>query len=217
MAENYKVPRAKTYEDISRITFKEIPFEGEWLVHLGRPELGNSHWIIRGESGHGKTSYALQVAKEISKYQRVHYNSLEEGTKKSFKMALDRENIKAIKSKFTYEKETLEQLTKRLDRPKQPKVIIIDSVQYFFRGKRQQHYFDFINRFQNTTFIWICQMENGKPKGAIASDVTFDCDIVIDVQDFKATIYKNRFMAYEPKIISQEKHNIRNPEVIQKG
>ena len=73
--------------------------------------------------------------KEICKSQKVHYNTLEEGTKLSFKKALERSNIKSANSKFTYQKENLTELTARLDRKNQAKVIVIDSVQYFFRRK----------------------------------------------------------------------------------
>lgn len=217
MAENNTVPRAKSYEDLSRAVFKEIKLGDEWTEHLGVPQLGNSSWAICGASGDGKTSYALQIVKEIAKTQKVHYNTLEEGTKKGFKMALERENIKAIKSKFTYEKESLEQLTARLKRPKQPKIVVIDSAQYFFRRKNTNHFIEFIEQFKNTTFIWICQMESGKVKGSVASDIVFESDIVIDVQDFEAKIRKNRFMAYKPRIINHEKYNERKAIVLQKG
>ena len=150
-----KIPRALSYEDINRATFKTIELSEEWQKHLGVPQLGNSHWLIYGGSGQGKTSYALQVVKEICKSQKVHYNTLEEGTKLSFKKALERSNIKSANSKFTYQKENLTELTARLDRKNQAKVIVIDSVQYFFRRKSIEDYFKFCEDFENTTFIWI--------------------------------------------------------------
>lgn len=217
MSEIIKVPRAKTYEDLSRKKFKEIILPEDWKPHLGVPQLGDSSWAIRGESGQGKTSYALQLAKAIAEKQKIHYNTLEEGTKKSFQMALQRENIKLIKSRFTYEKESVKQLIARLDRNRQPRIVIIDSAQYFFRGKKGQDFLNFVEKLSNTTFIWIVQTEKGKVRGAVASDIVFHSDIVIDVENFQATVYKNRFEAYEPRIINLDKYNERTEKLILKG
>ncbi len=212
-----KVQRAHSYEDISSQKFKIIPIQKEWLGHLGEPQLGNSHWLVYGESGHGKTSYVLQIVKMLTEFEKVHYNTLEEGMKQSFKLALKRNNMKIVASKFNFHQEDLEELTKRLDRRRQPKIVVIDSVQYFFRGKQLKHYFDFINKFQNTTFIWVSGADGKKPKGSIANDIYYDADIVINVKDFEAIVMKNRFEAYESRIIWKEGNEQRNIELITQG
>lgn len=211
------VKRAYSYEDINRMSFKTIEIENDWRAHLGEPQLGNSHWLIFGESGHGKTSYLLQVVKMLcQKGQRVHYNTNEEGLKKSFKMALKRNNLKGV-SGFNYQQEDYAQLTERLSRKRQAKIVVIDSVQYFFRGLRSDSYFKFIEQFKDTTFIWISGADGRKPKGKIAEDIYYDADIVVNVKDFEARIEKNRFEAYEPRIIWQDEFNNRQLKLIQKG
>jgi predicted ATP-dependent serine protease len=212
-----KVPRAYSYEDIDRINFPEIKLDEEWKEHLGEPQLGNSHWLVYGGSGHGKTSYVLQVVKQIcSQSQKAFYNTCEEGMKKSFQLALKRNNMKGVLG-FNYHQENMEGLTARLSRKRQPKIVVIDSVQYFFRKKRSEHYFDFINQFQDTTFIWISGADGDKLKGAIADDIKFDADIVVKIENYKAEIIKNRFEAYAPRIIWQEGYNVRNMKLLQKG
>ncbi len=218
MQENeIKIPRALSYEDINRATFKTIELSEEWQKHLGVPQLGNSHWLIYGGSGQGKTSYALQVVKEICKSQKVHYNTLEEGTKLSFKKALERSNIKSANSKFTYQKENLTELTARLDRKNQAKVIVIDSVQYFFRRKSIEDYFKFCEDFENTTFIWISGADGNRPKGAIADDIYYDADIVVKIDNYEAVIEKNRFEAYESRVIWQQGFEDRQAKLVRKG
>lgn len=212
-----KIPRALSYEDINRATFKTIELSEEWQKHLGVPQLGNSHWLIYGGSGQGKTSYALQVVKEICKSQKVHYNTLEEGTKLSFKKALERSNIKSANSKFTYQKENLTELTARLDRKNQAKVIVIDSVQYFFRRKSIEDYFKFCEDFENTTFIWISGADGNRPKGAIADDIYYDADIVVKIDNYEAVIEKNRFEAYESRVIWQQGFEDRQAKLVRKG
>lgn len=212
-----KVPRAYSYEDIERIKFKTIKTDSEWKEHLGEPQLGNSHWLVYGDSGQGKTSYVLQAVKQIClNTQKVHYNTSEEGLKKGFQMALKRNNMKGVPG-FNYHKENIPQLTARLSRQRQPKIVVIDSVQYFFRKKRSEHYYDFISQFQDTTFIWISGAEGKKPKGQIAADIYYDADIVVSVTDYQAVIEKNRFEAYEPRVIWQEGYNKRQVKLLEKG
>lgn len=212
-----RVPRAYSYEDIERINFNSIRLNEEWQRHLGEPQLGNSHWLVYGGSGHGKTSYVLQAVKQIcSNTQKVHYNTSEEGIKKGFKMALKRNNMKGV-SGFNYHQEDMWQLTARLDRKRQPKIVVIDSVQYFFRKMRSEHYFDFISKFKDTTFIWISGADGKKPKGKVAEDIYYDADIVIRIEDYLATVEKNRFEAYEERVIWQEGFNERQNKIIQKG
>lgn len=213
-----KIKRAYNYEDISRKQFKSIAVDSAWTAHLGSPQLGNSQWLVFGDSGHVKTSYILQLVKMLCDVgYKVHYNTLEEGMKKSFKMALERSNIKAVKGKFSFGQESLEELTQRLARPRQPKIIIIDSVQYFFRGKKAQDYFDFIGKFTNTTFIWISGVEGNKPKGAIANDIYYDCDIRIKVEHFEAVVDKSRFEAYGSHIIWEQGYQNNQVKLLTKG
>lgn len=211
------VKRAYSYEDIDRINFKTIDVNEDWKAHLGEPQLGNSHWLVFGDSGHGKTSYVLQIVKMLCQNtQRVHYNTAEEGLKKSFKMALKRNNLKSV-SGFNYHQETFSQLSERLNRKRQAKIVVIDSVQYFFRGMQSKHYFEFINRFEDTTFIWVSGADGKKPRGKIAEDIYYDADIVVNVKDFEAIIEKNRFEAYEPRVIWQQGVNERQLKLLQKG
>lgn len=212
-----KVPRAYSYEDIARIKFKSIKVDDEWKEHLGEPQLGNSHWLVYGGSGQGKTSYVLQAVKQMClNSQKVHYNTSEEGMKKGFQLALKRNNMKGVTG-FNYHQENITQLTARLSRKRQPKIVVIDSVQYFFRKMRSEHYFDFISQFQDTTFIWISGADGKKPKGQIANDIYYDADIVLFIDEYQAIVHKNRFEAYEPRIIWQQGYNDKQVKLLQKG
>lgn len=202
-----RLQRAYSYEDIARQNFKSISIDKDWQPHIGIPQLGNSHWLIYGESGHGKTSYVLQVVKMLClQGYRVHYNTNEEGMKKSFKMALERNHLKGV-SRFNYHQESVQALSERLARRRQAKIVVIDSVQYFFRGMLSKQYFDFVKKFSDTTFIWISGADGKKPRGKIAEDIYYDSDIVVRVANFEATVNKNRFEAYSPRVIWQEGFN----------
>ncbi len=211
------VKRAYSYEDIHRFKFKSMKISQSWKPHLGEPQLGNSHWIIYGESGQGKTTYVLQLVKQLCENrQKVHYNTLEEGMKLSFKLALERTQMKDVPN-FHYQKETMDELVQRLKRKRQAKIVVIDSCQYFFRGMQTKDYFNFINQFQDTTFIWISGAESKKPLGKIAETIRYDADIVMYVEAYKAVVVKNRFEAYEPRIIWYEGFRDEQIELLQKG
>ncbi|MFK7004797.1 hypothetical protein BWK63_12985 [Flavobacterium covae] len=200
-----KPKKAKNADHLISKTFNEITINCPKLkAHLGEPQLGGcSNWFLFGDSGQGKTSYVLAIVKELTKKYVVHYNTLEEGTRKSFQKAVSRAGLKGNK-RFRYEQEDYEQLCQRLRKSKQPRIVVIDSCQYFFRGKQTQHYFKFIKEFKNTTFIWVSHADGTKPKGKIADDIRYDCDIVNFIENFKAEIKKNRFEANASYIIWEE-------------
>jgi predicted ATP-dependent serine protease len=200
-----KITKARDADYLIDITFNEILINCSNLqAHLGEPQLGGcSNWFIFGNTGHGKTSYVLSIVKDLTKHYKVHYNTLEEGTRKSFQKAVIRAGLKGNKN-FKYAQENYEQLSTRLRKKKQTRIVVIDSCQYFFRGKQTQHYFKFIQEFKNTTFIFVSHADGSRPKGKIAEDIMYDCDIVNFVKDFRAEIHKNRFEATTSYMIWEE-------------
>ncbi|WP_242025163.1 AAA family ATPase, partial [Tenacibaculum piscium] len=127
---------------------------GEWLRHQGVVEQSGSI-LIYGDSGHGKTTYAMQFMKELTKSGKVLYNTAEEGMRMSFMRSLRLNNMKVVSSKFTFQKEKYDDMVLRLRRKRQPKIVIVDSVQYVFRGKKAADYFNLIEEFDTTLFIFI--------------------------------------------------------------
>lgn len=213
-----EIPRYYTQEDIEKAKFNELEFTGEWLRHLGTPERAGSI-LIYGGSGHGKTTYALQFMKYLCGFGKVFYNTVEEGMKASFKRSLHLNNLKLVSSKYVFQKEFYDDMLLRLDRKRQPKIVFVDSVQYCFRGKRDTHYFELLERLPNTLFIWISQMSKGMPKGAVADAIRWDAQAVIKVEDFKAYVEKSRCGGDEltPYIISKEKAEQRELKLLRKG
>ncbi len=214
------IPRAYTYTDIERKVFDIFQFEGEWKRHLGEVERAGSI-LIYGASGHGKTTYALQLMKYLCEFEKCFYDTAEEGMKASFQRNLQLNGLKSVSSKYSFQKEDYEQLIARLDRKRQPKIVFIDSVQYLFRKYKrngEDKYFQLIEKFPDTLFIWISQMQKNEPKGAIADAIKWDSQNVIRVEDFKAYIEKTRTGGDEitPYIVSQYKTDQREFKLMQK-
>lgn len=215
-----KIERAYTYTDIERKVFDVLPFTGEWKRHLGEVERAGSI-LIYGASGHGKTTYALQLMKYLCEFEKCFYNTAEEGMKKSFQRNLQLNGLKSVSSKYSFQKEDYEKLIIRLEQKRQPKIVFIDSVQYLFRKYKrngEDKYFELMEKFPKTLFIWVSQMEKNAPKGAIADAIKWDAQNMIRVEDFKAYIEKTRTGGdiLTPYVISQTEAEKRELKLLQK-
>ncbi|MCT4647599.1 MAG: hypothetical protein N4A74_21610 [Carboxylicivirga sp.] len=224
--EEKEVPSALSWGDIAKRNYKTLEFEGEWLEHLGEPELSGS-WITWGLSGNGKTAYEMQLAKYMTGFTKVHYSPLEEckkiaGSKvkvgKSFKMAMERANMSSVvKGKFGVYPESYDELVKRLEKARSANYIVIDSLQYFFRGMTIKHYFDLLDYFPNKLFHFISHAQGNSPKGKLADSIRYHSDIKIHVKDFVAEIYANRFGGGKPHVIWEKGMRERELKLIKQG
>ncbi|NIJ45024.1 putative ATP-dependent serine protease [Wenyingzhuangia heitensis] len=217
--EKTTVKKSLSYEDITRKNYKVFDFEGDWKRHQGVLECAGSI-LIYGDSGHGKTTYAMAAAKELTQFEKVFYNTAEEGMRLSFKRSLMLNNMKSVKSKITFQKETYDEMVLRLRRKRQPKVVFVDSVQYCFRGKRVTDYYKLIEEFNNTLFVFISHIDKvGSPKGTVAQEIYWDCQNRILVKDFKAHIEKSRCGGdeVEPFVINEERAAARELKLLRKS
>jgi AAA+ ATPase superfamily predicted ATPase len=163
-----------------------LKFEGKWLESFGQPELKGS-WIIYGPSRNGKTAFAVQVAKYLTKWSRVFYDSLEEGDSESLKAAFRRQQMEDVKRRvIILDKETIAELRERLSKKKAPKVVIVDSAQYTFI--KLQEYFDLLKQFPNTLFVWVSHEKNKEPQGFLAQKILYDAMVKIRVVGYRAQI-----------------------------
>ncbi len=175
--------RAITVENIQRKVYNDMAFEGKWLDAIGEPEMCGV-WIIWGNSGNGKTSFALQLAKYLTQFGKVAYNSLEEGTGKSMKMAIDRTKMYEVSKQFMLISEDMPEMSKRLRKHKSPKIVIIDSFQ--FTGLTKPEYKQLKKEHSNKLLIFISHAEGKQPEGRPAKFVRYDAPVKIRIEGYKA-------------------------------
>ena len=193
--------RAASVEQVLKTKFKMLPFDGEWLAALGCPELTGS-WIIWGNSGNGKTRFALQLCKYLCRFGRVAYNSLEEGVSASLMKAMLETNMMEVRRRFiVLDKEPLDELILRLDQHKSPNIICIDSLQY--TGMTYEEYKYLKERFPAKLFIYISHADGKNPEGRVAKKVRFDSNVKMFVQGYR-TQTVSRYGGGEPYIIWKE-------------
>ena len=148
-------------------------------------------WVIWGKSGSGKTTFVLELCKELARFGRVAYNSLEEGDSLTMKNAFIRVGMKDVARRMILlNRESMEDLHERLSRPKSPDIVVIDSLQY--TRMRYAEYQRFKEAHPDKLLIFISHATGDKPKGQAADAVMYDATQKILVKGYVA-ISKGRF------------------------
>lgn len=178
--------RAYTPGEIVSISIPVLPLKGEFLAAFGQPSM-HDNWYIDGDSASGKSSFAMMLGKELTKYGKVLYVSLEEGVSLSFQRRMELLNMKEVNSKFSVVvRETVVELAERLAKPKSAQFVIIDSIQYLDVRSFDQLKKLILDQFPRKAFIFVSQCYKGKPKGKLADDVKFDCGVKIHTRGYRA-------------------------------
>ena len=175
--------RAYSIRNVLDAKFKTLDFEGEWLDAVGQPELGGS-WMIFGGTKNGKTSLAMMLARYLTRFCRVAYDSVEEGLSLSIQNCVERTFEGEANRRFLLlEKEGVEELTERLARRSSPDAVVIDSVQ--FMGLRWDEYKQLKERFPHKLFIYVSHVDGNQPEGRVARKIWRDADVYIRVEGFR--------------------------------
>lgn len=78
--------RAFSPKEVLAKTYKTLQWDGEWVEAFGLPTV-NETWLIHGQSGSGKSSFVMQLARKLTEYGTVLFMSYEEGSGSPFKSA----------------------------------------------------------------------------------------------------------------------------------
>ena len=178
---------------------KTVQFDGAFLKLIGHPSLYGS-WIIWGQSGNGKTHFAIQVCKYLTQFDRVVYNSMEEGIGASLKKAFTEEKMMDVNGKLILlDNESIDDLIVRLKKKKSPNIIAIDSLQY--AGINYAKYKVLKETFPRKLFIWISHAEGRLPAGRVANKIRYDVPVKIRVEGYKAFAQSRYGTTSEPYVI----------------
>lgn len=183
--------KAMTVQELLHKKRNVFPFEGPWRDAFGEPER-TGVWFVWGQSGNGKTSFVMQLIGELCKYDRVAFDSLEEGDSLSMREKLVRHGLTNAGNRLhLLDAEPIAALEERLARRKSYNIVVIDSFQY-----TQMSYKDYI-RFKEAhkdkLIIFISHAQGKLPRGSAATGVMYDATLKIWVEGFKA-FSKGRFI-----------------------
>lgn len=171
--------RALSVKDILDKKYNTFPFDGKWKAAFGTPERVGV-WFIWGNSGNGKTSFVMQLCKELCKYDRVLYDSLEEGACLTVQNNLKMHGMSEVSRRLAFIQEDMEALKKRLRQHKSYNIVVVDSFQYTRMSYRD--YISLKEAFPNKLFIFISHAQGKNPRGDAAVGLMYDATLKIWVE-----------------------------------
>lgn len=176
--------RAYSPTDILKMRKKTIAFEGDWQNAFGTVEM-RGVWFIWGNSGNGKSSFVMQLCKELTKYGKVAYNSLEEGSSLTMQNSIRNFGMDECARRFQIiDCEPMDQFSKRLEAHKSAAFAVIDSFQY--SQLTYKLYLKFKERHRDKLIIFISHADGKSPSGRSARSVMYDATLKIWVEGFVA-------------------------------
>ena len=167
-----------------------LELTGAWAEAFGEPERVGV-WFIWGKSGNGKSSFVMQLCKELTKFGRVAYDSLEEGAGLTMQNALRRYGMADVNRRFQLlDCEPVSDLGERMNRRKSPDFYAIDSFQYTQMSYKE--YQSFKEAHRDKLLIFVSHADGHNPDGRSAKKVMYDAALKIYVEGFRA-FSKGRF------------------------
>jgi len=183
-AKRAKLPRALNPRDIAAKKWKTLDWGEKWSEPFGYPA-ETASWFICGRSASGKSSFVMQLAKELCHYGVVLYLSYEEKVNQSFQRRMGYLHMSEVQGSFrVVTGDSYDEVVERLKRPKSPKFVVVDSFNVAEWNYKQAE--DLMGMFPRKCFIWIAQEKKGQPMGGGAMKLRYICDMKIWVSGYKA-------------------------------
>lgn len=194
--------RAYSVQELAKMRTTSSVSLGEELDDaMGEVELSGT-WFVYGPPKNGKTSMAMTLAKALAEHKKVLYNSVEEGIRKTVRMAVERQNMHEVgRNFFLLDREFYDDLYFRLSHNRKYGVIFIDSVQ--FMGLSYAEYKKMKLAFPDKLFVFVSHVKGNVPDGKAALRIMQDSDVIFSVRGFKAFV-TSRFGGNGEYLISEE-------------
>ncbi|KAA6339736.1 hypothetical protein EZS27_012334 [termite gut metagenome] len=182
--------RAWTIHDLLNTPVKTFPFEERWYELFGQPERCGV-WFIWGGSGNGKTSFVIQLCKELAKYTQILYDSFEEGYSLAMQDALRRFGMGAVSRRMKIvDGMPIDELSEMLSARCAPAAVVIDSFQHAQLTYPQ--FIAFTEKHPNMLLIFTSHADGRKPEGSAAQKARSTSSMRIYVEGYRAFSLGNR-------------------------
>lgn len=195
------IKNAISIKELQSKRFHSMPFDGEFEAMCGRPERSGC-WIIYGPPANGKTRLSVRLAKYMASFGRVVYNSIEEGLSLSLQEAFLQEQMGEVEDRVQLlDKESIDDLVKRLNRQRSPDIVFIDSLQFTFKSYAELK--RMVDHYNKKLFVFVSHAEGRQPAGRVGQAIEYLSNVKIRVDAFKAYA-KSRYGGGEPYVIWEE-------------
>lgn len=182
--------KALSVKQAFSIVFKLFEFTGLWLQAFGKPET-TGFWYLGGQEKHGKSTFAMMLAKYLMNFEKVLYVSAEEGMSKDIIQAMKFAGLSDKDKNFhIINYEPWEDIDKRLESRKSAKIVIIDNSTIYRDEVTKKMISEFKQKkhIQNKLIILVCHEEKGLPDNALATHWRKLAKIIIQAEGLKAII-----------------------------
>lgn len=158
--------------------------------------------LVWGNSGNGKSNFCMQMIKELSSCKSILYVSLEEGISLTLQNTIKRTfGDEKINVRFADHNTTFPVLMEYLKKRRSPKIIVIDSIQYF--GISYIDYRHLKEACPGKSFIFISHAKGKLPEGKTAEKIRYDAGIKVRVEGYMANVV-SRYGGNKPYVIWEE-------------
>lgn len=167
-----KIPRVLTVENINSQKPKRMLFTGQFKEAFGSPQ-SKGVTFIYGESGSGKSSFSMQIAKEYAKTTKTFYNLLEEDFDDvAFMERIALFNMHEVSENFKVQQYKFKELRAFLQKRGAPQTVVIDSIGYCV--KNYQQYETLRDENKDKSLIIIGHADGKNPKTQLEKDIKYD-------------------------------------------
>ncbi len=178
-----ELKRALSVSDLLKKKYRTLDFTGDWYQAFGTPERGGI-WFVWGQSGSGKSNFVAQLGKQLSRFGKVIYNSLEEADSMTIQRSFAEAGLAEAGRRVILVSESMDDLSVRLSQPRSPVFAIVDSFQYTRMNYAQ--YIAFKEKHRHKLVIFVSHADGRQPAGRSARSVMYDAALKIWVEGYKA-------------------------------
>lgn len=192
-------------ERISKQSFKKIEDLPQDITDAFGELTYDFRMIVWGQSGNGKSNLIMQFANVLLDKAPVLYLSIEESRGLTIQNLINRyitDEDKRKMLKVAYSNINFEALTAYLKKPRTPKFIFIDSVQYLDMNHRQ--YKEMTDRFPNKAFVFVSHAKGKLPDGKTADKIRYDAGVKVMVEGDIAFVQHSRYGGNKNFVIWEE-------------
>ncbi len=176
--------RAYSPKEIAGRKWTVLPWDDKWSGPFGYPA-ENASWFISGASASGKSSFVMQLAKEMCKYGAVLYLSYEEHVNQSFQRRMEYLGMSEVQGRFrVVTDDTYDELVARLRKPKSAKFVVVDSFQR--SGWSYEQCERLLDQFPKKGFVFVSMEWKGQPLGKPAVRLKYLADMKVRVIGYRA-------------------------------
>lgn len=190
------MPKTFTLSQLERKRYDQLKLSDHFTPHLGCPTR-NFSLSITGESGNGKTSYTMQLVKDIilNENGRLLYVSSEEGDDATFQAAAKRADL------FSLNPKKFKGITQcgyndirdeiNANKGEKYRFLILDSIDSI--GMTYNQWATLRDENRDLAIIAISWMDKGLPKSQYAKDIFYMSNIKIIVENYVAVVRSCRY------------------------